>query len=93
MHPMTAKQSGEELAPIKPARIAQELQKLSAQRRAGKVKADTYDMRFAKIIHELRERRIDGGRVEVQAALKPLLDKGDITAQEYDRLLKQLGMA
>jgi hypothetical protein len=50
-------------------------------------------MRFAKIIHELRERRIDGGRPEVVAALKPLVDNGDITAQEYDRLLKQLGMA
>ena len=91
---MTADETGgTELKPIKPARIAQELQKLSAQRRAGEVKADTYDMRFAKIIHELRERRIDGGRAEVTAALKPLLDKGEITPQEYSRLLEQLGMA
>jgi hypothetical protein len=91
---MTAEKSGDsKLTPIKPARVAQEISKLSAQRRAGEVPADTYDMRFAKIIHELRERRIDGGRPEIVAALKPLLDKGDITAQEYDRLLKQLGMS
>ena len=52
-----------------------------------------YDQKFARTIQELRERRIDGGRAEVTAALKPLLDAGDITAREYDRLLSQLGMA
>lgn len=90
---MSDEQSGgSELKPITPARVAQELKKLSAEKRSGEVKPDVYDMRFAKIIHELRERRIDGGRAEIVAALKPLLDKGDITAPEYDRLLKQLGM-
>ena len=91
---MTAEQpGGSELKPITPARVAQELSKLSADKKAGRVQPDAYDMRFAKIIRELRERRIDGGRPEVVAALKPLVDNGDITAQEYDRLLKQLGMA
>jgi hypothetical protein len=87
-----SEQSGE-LTPIKPARIAQELAKLSAARRNGELKPEVYDQRFAKIIGELRERRIAGGRAEVTAALKPLLDAGDITAKEYDRLLTQLGMA
>lgn len=87
-----SEQSGE-LTPIKPARIAQELGKLSAARRNGELKPDVYDQRFAKIIGELRERRIAGGRAEVSAALQPLLDAGDITAAEYDRLLTQLGMA
>jgi hypothetical protein len=87
-----SEQSGE-LTPIKPARIAQEIAKLSASRRNGELKPEAYDQRFAKIIHELRERRIDGGRAEVSAALKPLLDSGDITAKEYDRLLTMLGMA
>lgn len=87
-----SEQSGE-LTPIKPARIAQELAKLSAARRNGELKPDVYDQKFARTIQELRERRIDGGRAEVSAALKPLLDAGDITAREYDRLLTQLGMA
>jgi hypothetical protein len=82
-----------ELTPIKPARIAQELAKLSAARRSGELKPEVYDQKFARTIQELRERRIDGGRAEVSAALKPLLDAGDITAREYDRLLTQLGMA
>jgi hypothetical protein len=81
-----------DLTPIKPARIAQEIAKLSAARRSGEIKADMYDQRFARMIQELRGRRVDGGREEVTAALKPLLDAGDITEKEHFRLLKQLGM-
>jgi hypothetical protein len=81
-----------DLTPIKPARIAQEIAKLSAARRGGEIKNDEYDMRFARVIQELRERRVDGGREEVQAALKPLIDAGDITEKEAFRLIAQLGM-
>jgi hypothetical protein len=84
-------QSGE-LTPIKPARIAQEIAKLSAARRSAEIKADEYDQRFARMIQELRGRRIDGGREDIEAALKPLLDGGDITEKEHFRLLAQLGM-
>jgi hypothetical protein len=84
-------QSGE-LAPIKPSRVAQEIAKLSAARRSGEIKADEYDQRFARMIQELRGRRIDGSREDVQAALKPLLDAGDVTEKEHFRLLAQLGM-
>ena len=84
-------QSGE-LTPIKPARIAQEIAKISAARRSGEIKADEYDQRFARMIQELRGRHIDGSREEIIAALKPLLDAGDITEKEHFRLLAQLGM-
>ncbi len=80
------------LTPIKPARIAQEIAKLSAARRAGEIKADMYDQKFARVIQELRERQIDGSRAEIIAALKPLVDGGDITEKEQFRLLAQLGM-
>lgn len=86
-----SEQTGE-LKPITPARVAQEIGKLSAARRSGEIKADEYDQRFARMIQELRGRRIDGGREDVQAALKPLLDAGDITEKEHFRLLAQLGM-
>jgi hypothetical protein len=82
-----------ELKPISPARLAREIAKLSAERRNGEVNAEVYDQRFARMVGELRERRIDGSRQDVVAVLKPLLDAGDITAQEYDRLLRQIGMA
>lgn len=86
-----SEQAGE-LTPIKPARIAQEIAKLSADRRSGAIKADEYDQRFARMIQELRGRRVDGSREDIQAALKPLLTAGDITEKEHFRLLAQLGM-
>ncbi len=81
-----------ELAPIKPARVAQEIAKLSAARKSGELNGPAYDQKFARMIQELRDRRIDGGREEITAALKPLLDAGDITEKEHFRLLAQLGM-
>ena len=81
-----------ELKPIKPARIAEEIAKLSAAKRAGEIRPDMYDQKFARVIQELRERHIDGTREEIQAALKPLIASGDITEKEQFRLLKQLGM-
>jgi hypothetical protein len=87
---MTDQSSG--LTPIKPARIAQEIAKLSAARRSGEIKADMYDQKFARVIQELRERQIDGTRDDIVLALKPLLDGGDITEKEHFRLLAQLGM-
>lgn len=86
-----SEQSGE-MTSIKPARVAQEIAKISAMRKSGEIKADVYDQKFARVIQELRERRIDGGRDEMHAALKPLVDAGDITEKEEFRLLKQLGM-
>ncbi len=81
-----------ELAPIKPERIALELAKFHAERQSGKFKNDVLDQKFARIIQELRSRRVDGSREEVRAALKPLVDNGSISAGECDRLLTQLGM-
>jgi hypothetical protein len=81
------------LKPIKPARIAQEVAKLSAGRRNGEFPPDMYDQKFARMIQELRERHIEGTRDEIKAALAPLVREGTITAAEQDRLLKQLGMA
>lgn len=82
-----------ELSPIKPERIAQELAKFHADRQSGKFKTDVLDQKFARIIQELRERRIDGTRDEIMAALKPLVDSGAISRGEHNRLLTQLGMA
>ena len=81
-----------ELTPIKPARIAQELARLSAQFRSGEIKNDMYDQKFARMIQELRSRRIDGGRDDVIAALQPLVQAGEVTEKEQFRLLAQLGM-
>jgi hypothetical protein len=80
-----------DLTPIKVERIAQELAKFHAIRQKGELKPDVLDQKFARIIQELRERRIDGTRDQLQAALKPLVESGMISRGEHDRLLTQLG--
>ena len=80
------------LKPITPARIAEELKKLSNLRKEGKLAADEYEHRFARMITELRERRIDGSRADILATLTPLKDQGIVTAAEWTRLTQQLGL-
>jgi hypothetical protein len=83
---------GGTLKPISPARVAEELQKLRTQRATGELDHDEYEHRFARMIGELRDRRIDGTRAEIMAVLAPLRGTG-IDAADFDRLTKQLGLA
>lgn len=82
-----------QLKPVTPERIGRELSELNAERKSGAIDATVYDQKFARMIHELRERRISGGRAEVMAALEPLLKSGAIAADQVERLTRQLGMA
>jgi hypothetical protein len=90
---MSADQQGGALKPITPARVAEELKKLSTQRQEGKLDADEYEHRFARMIGELRDRRIDGSRAEILATLTPLFEQGIVSAQDWRRLTRQLGLA
>ena len=54
-----SEESGD-LTPIKPERVAQELAKFHALRQTGGLKQDVLDQKFARIVQELRARRIDG---------------------------------
>ena len=90
---MSADQQKGALKPITPARVAEELRKLSSQRKEGKLTAEEYEHRFARMIGELRERRIDGSRAEILSTLTPLKDQGTLTAADWTRLTKQLGLA
>ena len=90
---MSADQQGGTLKPITPARVAEELRKLSAQRKSGELQADEYEHRFSRMISELRERRIDGNRAEILATLTPLLTDGVVSAEDWRRLTMQLGLA
>jgi hypothetical protein len=90
---MSADQQGGTLKPITPARIAEELRKLSSQRKSGELKADEYEHRFSRMISELRDRRIDGNRADILATLTPLLTEGVVSAEDWRRLTMQLGLA
>jgi hypothetical protein len=81
------------LKPVSPARVAEELRKLSAGRKNGEFDRDEYEHRFSRMITELRDRRIDGTRAEILATLTPLFEQGVVSAQDWRRLTRQLGLA
>jgi hypothetical protein len=90
---MSPDQQGGALKPITPARVAEELKKLNSQRKEGKLEPDEYEHRFSRMISELRERRIDGTRADILSVLTPLRDQGVISANDWQRLTRQLGLA
>ena len=81
------------LKPVTPTRVAEELRKLSSQRKDGTLAEDEYEHRFARMIGELRDRRIDGSRAEILATLMPLMNEGVVSAADWHRLTRQLGLA
>ena len=82
----------EQLTPINPARVVQELKSLSEGRASGKFNENEYEHRFSRMISELRDRRIGGTRAEIMAALTPLKVDGTVTDKDWMRLVKQLGL-
>jgi hypothetical protein len=86
-------QQGGALKPVTPTRVAAELKHLSEMLKSGELNADGYDQRFARMIGELRDRRIEGSRAEILAALTPLKDNGTVSLSDWARLTKQLGLA
>jgi hypothetical protein len=89
---MSPEQQGGALKPVTPARVAEELKKLSSQRKEGKLDSDEYEHRFSRMITELRERRIDGSRADILGTLTPLKDQGVISTTDWQRLIRQLGL-
>ncbi len=81
-----------ELKPIAIARVVQELTKLTEGRKSGEFNASEYEHRFARMVGELRDRRIDGNRADILAALKPLKDNGTLDFAAWDRLTRSLGL-
>jgi hypothetical protein len=88
-----AEQESNNLKPVTPARVADELRKLSGMKAEGSIKPNEYEHRFSRMISELRDRRIDGSRAEILATLTPLLQEGVVSAEDWRRLTRQLGLA
>ena len=90
---MSADQQEGALKPVTPTRVAEELRSLSERRKKGELQVDEYEHRFSRMITELRDRRIDGSRAEILATLTPLLTDGVVSAEDWRRLTRQLGLA
>jgi len=87
-----SEEQGGQLTPVTPERVAEELRRLSTRRQNGELDKDEYEHRFSRMVSELRDRRIGGNRAEILAVLKPLHDDGTVTPQDWDRLIRQLGL-
>lgn len=81
------------LKPIPPSRVARELAHLTTMRRNGELDRNEYEHRFARMISELRDRRIGGSRAEIHEAINPMIERGEIDRAEYERFVSQLGLA
>jgi len=89
---MSADQNDQSLAPISPKRLAEEIQRLSGMRRNGELDRAGFDQRFARMVGELRDRKISGSREEISAALDALRQDDTLRPEEWFRLEKQLGL-
>lgn len=80
------------LKPVTPDRVAKELRHICDMRDTGQLDADEYEYRFARMVGELRDRKVSGTRAEIMAVLEPLRGKGGVDATAWDRLVKGLGL-
>jgi hypothetical protein len=80
------------LKPVSPDRVAKELRHICDMRDTGQLDADEYEYRFARMVGELRDRKVSGTRAEIMAVLEPLRGKGGVDATAWDRLVKGLGL-
>ncbi len=88
---MADQSEGQTLKSITPERVAEELKKLAADRNAGAT-PDVYEQRFARMIGELRDRRISGNRQEIMAVLEPLKKDGTVSENYWHHLIDSLGL-
>jgi hypothetical protein len=79
--------------PITVERFVQELEKLKEEMDAERLKHGEYDQRLARIIQELRERKLDADRAKITGAIEDALRRGVITPSVKDHLIKRLGLS
>jgi hypothetical protein len=80
------------MTPVTLERFVQELEILKKEMAVGALRHGEYDQRLARIIGELRDRKIDAERDQIVATLDELLGKGTITPGVKDHIVKRLGL-
>lgn len=72
--------------------LTSKLEALKAKMSSGTLKHGEYDQRLARLIQELRERKIDAERPAIQEKLQELLDNQVITPSVREHIVKRLGL-
>jgi hypothetical protein len=80
------------MTPVTLARFVQELEMLKKEMDIGALRHGEYDQRLARIIGELRDRKLDADRNEIRDTLDKVLKAGTITPGVKDHILKRLGV-
>lgn len=73
-------------------RFVQQLETLKQEMDAGNLKHGDYDQRLARVIQELRDRKLDADRPKITAAIDDALNRGIITPGVKEHLEKRLGL-
>lgn len=68
------------------------LEQLRGEMDAGKLKTGEYDERLARMIGELRDRKVDADRATMSKALDEALRRGTITPSVKAHLDSKLGL-
>jgi hypothetical protein len=80
------------MTPVTLERFVQELESLKKEMDVGALRHGEYDQRLARMIGELRDRKIDAGRDEIVGMLDGLLKRGVITPSVKTHVIKRLGI-
>jgi hypothetical protein len=80
------------MTPVTLERFVQEMEILKKEMAVGALRHGEYDQRLARIIGELRERKIDAEREQIVATLDELLKREVITPGVKNHIVKRLGI-
>jgi hypothetical protein len=80
------------MPPVTLERFVQEMEILKKEMAVGALRHGEYDQRLARIIGELRDRKIDADRAQIVSTLDELLKREVITAGVKSHIVKRLGI-
>ena len=78
--------------PISLDSFVSKMEELNHAMRTGKLGHGEYDQRLARIISELRDRKLDAERPEIESTIDDMLGRGVITPTVKDHLRNRLGL-
>jgi hypothetical protein len=79
--------------PITLDHLVRKLEDLNDLMRRGQLKHGEYDQRLARLISELRERRLDAERPDIAKTFDELVERGVITPAVRSHMESRLGLA
>jgi hypothetical protein len=78
--------------PITLDHLVRKLEDLNDLMRRGQLRHGEYDQRLARLISELRERRLDAERTDIAATFDDLVGRGVITPSVRSHMESRLGL-